>query len=506
MRIRYHVPADIQHHIDYITPGVKLLSIDESSLKRKSLHKRNRDLQSTKRSVDPFKLPIPGGNGTAQGIENGDDPCSQYVTPKCMRILYNYTTAATAQPGNQLGIYQNGDFFTKSDLELFFSKFAHNVPNNTVPRVKGVDGGYNANVSYSLGESNLDLMVAYPIIYPQKVFVYQVNDIHYEIYSIPSFKGLFNTFLDSLDGSYCDYSAFNTTGDSMGIDPSYPDPSPQGYNGTLQCGVYKPPHVISISYGEQEADLPMAYQRRQCNEFMKLGMQGVSVVFASGDGGVGDRVSNDGNADGCLGHQGQIFSPDYPATCPYVTAVGATTVITAPQDQEQAATQFASGGGFSNIYGIPHYQNKSVQAYLDKKLNGYKSYCSPPGTNSSFGAGGGVFNRCGRGFPDVAAVGQNVVVYDAGAPFAEYGTSCAAPLFSGLLTRINDERLAAGKSSIGFVNPVLYANPGMFHDITVGSNPGCNTPGFKTSEGWDPVTGLGTPNYPAMLEVFMSLP
>jgi len=59
---------------------------------------------------------------------------------------------------------------------------------------------------------------------------------------------------------------------------------------------------------------------------------------------------------------------------------------------------------------------------------------------------------------------------------------------------------------VGFVNPVLYAHPEMFNDITLGDNPGCGTNGFEAVPGWDPVTGLGTPNFPKMLEVFLSLP
>lgn len=80
--------------------------------------------------------------------------------------------------------------------------------------------------------------------------------------------------------------------------------------------------------------------------FMKLGMQGVSVVLASGDSGVAGPAGDD-NSDGCLG-TGQIFSPDFPATCPYITTVGATFL---PQggnvykDQETAVTRFGSGGG-----------------------------------------------------------------------------------------------------------------------------------------------------------------
>lgn len=59
---------------------------------------------------------------------------------------------------------------------------------------------------------------------------------------------------------------------------------------------------------------------------------------------------------------------------------------------------------------------------------------------------------------------------------------------------------------VGFVNPVLYEHPEVLHDITNGSNPNCGSSGFKTAPGWDPVTGLGTPDYPKMLELFMSLP
>jgi tripeptidyl-peptidase-1 len=85
------------------------------------------------------------------------------------------------------------------------------------------------------------------------------------------------------------------------------------------------------------------------------------------------------------------------------------------------------------------------------------------------------------------------------------GTSASAPVFASILNRINEERLAASKSPVGFVNPILYANPQLLNDVTNGTNPGCNTTGFSAAKGWDPVTGLGTPNYPALLEFFMGL-
>ncbi|KAL2255855.1 hypothetical protein VTK26DRAFT_2608 [Humicola hyalothermophila] len=87
-----------------------------------------------------------------------------------------------------------------------------------------------------------------------------------------------------------------------------------------------------------------------------------------------------------------------------------------------------------------------------------------------------------------------------------HGTSVAVPIWASILTLINEERLAANKSTVGFVHQVLYDHPEVFTDITRGSNPGCGSKGFEATEGWDPVTGLGTPIFPKLLELFMSLP
>lgn len=89
--------------------------------------------------------------------------------------------------------------------------------------------------------------------------------------------------------------------------------------------------------------------------------------------------------------------------------------------------------------------------------------------------------------PDVAATGDNIVVFVQGFDAIFGGTSASTPVWGAILTRINGERLSAGKSPVGFVNPVLYANPGAFHDIVKGSNPECGTAGFNCEVGWDPV-------------------
>jgi tripeptidyl-peptidase-1 len=80
-------------------------------------------------------------------------------------------------------------------------------------------------------------------------------------------------------------------------------------------------------------------------------------------------------------------------------------------------------------------------------------------------------------------VGNNLVIFNRGTPVLIGGTSASAPVWASLINRINEKHLAAGKSTVGFVNPTLYANPGVMHDIITGNNPGCNTNGFSASTG-----------------------
>lgn len=65
-----------------------------------------------------------------------------------------------------------------------------------------------------------------------------------------------------------------------------------------------------------------------------------------------------------------------------------------------------------------------------------------------------------------------------------FGTSASSPFVGGIIQQINGERLTAGKSTVGFLNPTLYQNPDVLNDITTGDNPGCGTDGFSAVEGW----------------------
>ena len=106
----------------------------------------------------------------------------------------------------------------------------------------------------------------------------------------------FNNFLDAIDGTYCTYEG----GDDPNQDGIYPDPYGGGYEGPEDCGTAKPTNVISTSYAYNEADLSPFYTARQCSEYAKLGLMGVTVLYSSGDYGVA------GNGGYCLTANGEL--------------------------------------------------------------------------------------------------------------------------------------------------------------------------------------------------------
>ena len=276
------------------------------------------------------------------------------------------------------------------------------------------------------------------------------------------------------------------------------------------CGTYQPTRVISVSYGVSEYDAPVNYTKRQCNEFLKLGLQGHTIVYASGDYGVASFAGDD-NDNGCLGKNSTVYNPSFP-TCPYVTNVGATRLYAnqTVNDTESAMQVpelglFSSAGGFANYFPAPAYQQSAVSHYFKNHDPGLPYYTANADA-TNIGAHGGIYNRAGRGFPDVSANGAEFLAYIGGKKSHFFGTSLAAPIWGSVITLINQERTAIGKGPVGFLNPTLYANPWIFNDIKNGSNPGCGSKGFAAVEGWDPITGLGTPKYPSLLALYLSLP
>jgi kumamolisin len=220
------------------------------------------------------------------------------------------------------------------------------------------------------------------------------------------------------------------------------------------------PSIVSISWGGPEANWTQQSMTSFNEAFKAASLLGVTICIASGDQGSSDGLNN-----------GQV-NVDFPASSPFVLACGGTSLqvnnntIVSETVWHDSNTS-AGGGGVSEFFPLPDYQaNANV----------------PPNLNSRF---------AGRGVPDVSgdadpATGYNVLVD--GLQQVIGGTSAVAPLYAGLVARINQQK---GKTA-GFINPQLYANPSLCRDITEGNNntTAANT-GYSAGPGWDACSGLG---------------
>ncbi|KAJ9452917.1 Tripeptidyl-peptidase sed1 [Diplonema papillatum] len=234
------------------------------------------------------------------------------------------------------------------------------------------------------------------------------------------------------------------------------------------------PYTISISYGLQVIDYcDSALTTRFAADVEKMGGMGITVMISSGDFGSADWVNN-----------GKLC-PSFPASVPHCVAVGGTYFVNGQSGEEQATTQFGSGGGFSYDFPVQDYQKDAVAEYL-------KTVALPNAT----------YAKTGRGSPDVSALAEEFTILSGNTTQLVAGTSCSAPSFAGIVTLLNSVCLAAGGKSLGFMNPLMYQNPAMFTDVTKGTNAIVgNLEGWAAIKGWDAATGLGTPNFPAMVAV-----
>ncbi|GCE13642.1 S53 family peptidase [Tengunoibacter tsumagoiensis] len=251
--------------------------------------------------------------------------------------------------------------------------------------------------------------------------------------------------------------------------------------------------IISQSWGTTENTLLTSTGYGVLTAFNGLykmaAQQQITVLAASGDSGAANVDVN-----------GNLYSTptvNFPASSPWVTAVGGTTLEAANDGTYQSETTWNSGGGstgggISQHFLLPDYQ---------------KHYLTPSALNLLHGF---------RGVPDVASVADpatGVPVYFSflSEAYAGYwifgGTSLSTPLWAGLVADANQ---ALGHP-LGFLNTRLYqieSHPGKaglaFHDIIHGNNSQSDIPGYNAEIGWDPVTGLGSPIASALLKAWRS--
>ncbi|KAJ8481461.1 hypothetical protein ONZ51_g5989 [Trametes cubensis] len=463
----YHLPEHVSRHVDFVTPTLHFGTFTASYIQpgRSALSKRSSHASTGAKHRASLKETFKAiGTKASSGVG-----CDQEVTLDCIRQLYSFDYNIVAGSKNTVGVMELGqENYNGNDLDVFFKSYAPDQVGDR-PKLVSVDGGSENSGQTNedlTGESNLDFMLLMGLLgKKQPVSLYQIGS-----------DGFFDELFAGFDRQYC--QDIGETSDSS-------------------CGNVAKSNVISISYGSGESG-PSYYLQRTCNEMGKLALAGITFVYASGDDGVSAFTDQCLSANGTVvssGDGGNRFFPDFPGTCPYLTAVGATEIKpgASTSDPERAPAGYGSGGGFSNVFPRPSWQARAVNAYLSKYAPSY---------------GMDVYNRSGRGYPDVAANGANIVIVADGQPGTTGGTSASAPIFAAMITAVNDARIAAGKSPVGWINPALYSSTfaNIFNDITDGNNPGCGTQGFAASPGWDPVTGLGTVNFPRMLSRFMALP
>ncbi|KAH8979086.1 subtilisin-like protein [Lactarius akahatsu] len=349
------------------------------------------------------------------------------VTPAFLRWLYStFAYVPSAMDRNVVGVTgYSGEYPSPADLNSYMRKYRPDGTDATFTLAL-VGGGFDPNNPGR--EANVNLQLTEGMTYPTP----------HIFYSTPSSNG----------DSYLAWLGYVLSQEYL-------------------------PQTISTSYGAIERLYPMEYASQLCLLFAQLGARGASVLFASGDSGVGEG--------GCETNDGTVrFAPLFPATCPYVTAVGGTTSFM----PEVAAS--LSGGGFSEYFLRPPYQQQAVSTFLNDLGGQYY----------------GLYNPVGRGIPDIAAQAMTIPFFYKGQETYGKGTGCSTPIVAGIISLLNDHRLSQGKHPLGFLNPWLY-DGGLkgFNDIVSGSNPGCNTDGFSAIVGWDPVTGLGTPDFEQLMYI-----
>lgn len=282
------------------------------------------------------------------------------------------------------------------------------------------------------------------------------------------------------------------------------------------------PDIISMSWGwaeDRQCDIidcqnitSQQYVNRVNNEYLKITLRGVTIVVSSGDAGAPGRTDE-------LCDAVRPINPVFPGSSPYVLSVGATYVpidnstinFTTPLCKDnncitstnEKSIQFddvgwTAGGGFDRyLNNTPAWQYKSVNNYLNSGIK-------LPNTTR--------FNINGRAYPDVSAIGHSCPTFINSNLFSLDGTSCSAPVVSGLLSYINSWLMVNKKTKAGFINPLLYYLEdnceNCFRDVTEGYNwctedKCCDNKtefGFSATKGYDPVSGLGTLNIGSILE------
>jgi len=446
----YTLPHHVASVLDFVSPTVHLMSPPPPSVHAAAGTSSPKPMPpSTTDKQDPKPTPMPEAppTTTKPSFNNSGicpDPLLYPTTPKALRTLYSVAGTVGQETNSKQAVTGFlGQTYNLQNLKDYWALYCHGIMCG-----KGDPGDIGDK---TFGEDKVEAMLDIDVI-------------------------------TSVAGNV--YTEF------WGFDPPGKETDPF-VNWLVKVSMTSDdviPKIFSSSYGEDENGMSAVHADRLNMEFIKMGVRGISVLFASGDEGAN--------------LEGLSFGPEMFGASPFVTAVGATAPTKGfPLPGSEVATALSSGG-FSNYWKMPAWQKDAVETYLQK-----------PGLRLPNMTKYNVETR-GRAYPDVSAQGYSFCVtpmFVEGVLDCQVGgTSAAAPTMSGIFSLLNDLRAGMGKSPLGFLNPLIYRYPEAFQDITTGYNTlngSCTSaPAWPAAVGWDAVTGHGTPNYAKLASIVSKLP
>ena len=392
--LNWSLPLHLHDHIDRIQPTNSFFRVAPQAMSTRAGTGRKRSIRTVIRE----------GNSTVCD--------SEVVSMNCLRKLYGtFHYKARSTIWNKMGLVNYlGKSNNRSDTYLFLSKFrpeaksaAYEFQFDVVANGSTVQHHPENELEENApdGEGDLDVEVMIGLAWPTPLIAYSFG-------GAPPFAPDHHVKTDTNEPYLAWLSYVLSTSDEE---------------------IAK---VISTSYDDDEQAVPFTYARRACNELAQLGARGVSLFFASGDYGVGPSGS-------CFSNNGSdaaTFLPQFPSSCPFVTSVGATMDFN-PEIVASHRSGFSSGGGFSQYFARPDYQNSAVTAYM-AGLNGSSS---------------GLYNPEGRAYSDFAAQGSYYNIVWNGTTDTASGTSASTPAVAAIFALVNDALVTAGKPTMGFLNP-----------------------------------------------------
>jgi subtilase family serine protease len=361
---------------------------------------------------------------------------SDYMTPSRIKSVYGLSSISQTGAGETLALFEM-DGYTASDIKEYANYFSLASPTLSNVLVDGATGVPSTGDDSGANEVTLDIELAMALAPGlSKIIVYETP----------------NTEAGLLDA----YSRIAT--DNLA-------------------------NEVSTSWGGAENQMSASDFASENTIFQEMASQGQSFFASAGDSG-----AYDDSVDGV----NTTLEVDDPASQPYVTGVGGTTLSWTSSNTWSSETSWKTTAA-SGTYGNSNYSEAEGGG------GGVSRKWSIPSWQSGLSTSANKGSSSMRMVPDVslnADPNSGYPIYYSGSWSLYGGTSCASPLWAGFTDLVNQQRVANGLSRLGFVNPSIYtiakgAQYGnTFHDISDGST----NLYYPATSGYDLTTGLGSFN------------